>query len=66
MLFSFWFDQTKLHRLIAINHGVREASGLGEQLTADETFAQSVTTHYEQLADLVGAPVVGSHAPPFW
>jgi len=34
---------------------VRMSRGSSEKLTADETFAKSVTTDDEDLADLVGA-----------
>lgn len=34
---------------------MRTSRGSGEQFTTDETFAQSVTTDDEDLADLVAA-----------
>ena len=39
---------------VAIHLSVRMSRGSAEQLTTDETFAQSVTTHDENLADQVG------------
>jgi hypothetical protein len=42
---------------VAIHVSVRTSRGSSEQLTADETLAQSVATDTEDLADLVGAAV---------
>jgi hypothetical protein len=43
---------------------VRTSRGSREQLTADETLAQSVTTDNENLADLVGVPLGATHFTP--
>jgi hypothetical protein len=43
---------------------VRTSRGSSEQLTADETFAKSVTTDDEDLADLVGVPLGATHSSP--
>jgi hypothetical protein len=49
---------------VAIHVSVRTSRGSREQLTADETSAQSVTTDNENLADLVGVPLGDTHFIP--
>ncbi|HTR24864.1 MAG TPA: hypothetical protein VMI10_12870 [Terriglobales bacterium] len=48
---------------VAIHVRVRTSLGSSEQLTADETLAQSVTTDNEDLADLLGVPGSTYFAP---
>jgi len=49
---------------VAIRIGVRTSRGSSEQLTADETFAKSVTTDDKGFADLVGVPLGAIHFAP--
>jgi hypothetical protein len=49
------YVETTLHIRAAGHISVRMSRGSSEKLTADETFAKSVTTDDEDLADLVGA-----------
>jgi hypothetical protein len=60
-----WFHRTKLYERIAVHLCVRSGGLLAKQLSTDETFAQSVTTHDKNLADLVGAAAVRHLAPPW-
>ena len=46
--------KTTLHIRVANHLSVRTSRGWSEQLTADETFPQAVTTHDKNLADHVG------------
>jgi len=48
------YVETELHSRVAIHLSVRTSRGWSEQLTADETFPQAVTTHDENLANHVG------------
>jgi hypothetical protein len=61
-----WFKQTKLYKRIAVHLCVRTGGLLGKQLSTNETFPQSVTSHDKELADLVGAisatAILGLHA----
>jgi hypothetical protein len=52
-MFSSYFETT-LHIRVTIHVSVRTSRGSREQLTADETLAQSVTTDNKDLADQVG------------
>jgi len=58
------YVETELHSRVAIHLSVRTSRGSREQLTADETLAQSVTTDNENLADLVGVPLGATHFTP--
>jgi hypothetical protein len=49
---------------VAIHVSVRMSRRSSEQLTTDETLAQSVTTDNEDLADLVGVPLGATHFCP--
>jgi hypothetical protein len=55
-----FYVETTLHIRVAGHISVRTSRGSSEQLTADETFAKSVTTDDEDLADLVGAITTGT------